>query len=494
MKNFFLLFTVLFCFYSASAHSTIHEFYFEITLPTTYCPTNYEMRIQLKEIERFASIDVIEGEHLYVYVSARKRDALLDYLNSDPDLTYEELVPPSWREDPLITDKLNDLKFYALIGNWSRYPTYNNYVAFLDSMAKQYPQIASLIEMGKSVNGHQLLLLKIAANPNTSSIRPKFILSGAIHGDELVGSMILLQLIEYLLTNYSSNQRVRTLVDNLEIWINPIFNPDGSYAQGDDTVKGATRYNANGVDLNRNLPDPSAGEHPDGESWQKETVAFKKLLIEQKFIFAVDFHGGAELINYPWDTFQRLHADDNWYQSISRLYADAAQQSAGHNGYMTGGNNGIINGYAWYEVNGGRQDYFNYFEHTRAVTAEVSKTKIPHTTMLTTYFKYNLASILLLLEQVPRGVWGTVTDVRDASGIMASVEILNHDRDNSFIFSNLELNNFKQGGFYRPLIAGEYQFKISAPGYTPQIRQLPIPLPLPTRLDVQLTPVTPVDH
>jgi len=42
----------------------------------------------------------------------------------------------------------------------------------------------------------------------------------------------MLRLADYLLENYTSDLKVKDLVDNLEIWINPLANPDGTYNSG----------------------------------------------------------------------------------------------------------------------------------------------------------------------------------------------------------------------------------------------------------------------
>ena len=44
------------------------------------------------------------------------------------------------------------------------------------------------------------------------------------------------------------------------------------------SVDGATRFNANQVDLNRNFPDPVKGDHPDSYIWQTETVAMMEFM------------------------------------------------------------------------------------------------------------------------------------------------------------------------------------------------------------------------
>ena len=67
---------------------------------------------------------------------------------------------------------------------------------------------------------------------------------------------------------------MNNLVNEIDIWINPLANPDGETRWGNQDVWNATRYNANWVDLNRNYPDPEDGPHPDGNAYQPETIMF----------------------------------------------------------------------------------------------------------------------------------------------------------------------------------------------------------------------------
>lgn len=62
-----------------------------------------------------------------------------------------------------------------------------------------------------------------------------------MHGDEVTGYVLMLHLIDYLLQNYNTNNRIHKIVDSLEIHINPLANPDGTYASSNNTVSGATR-------------------------------------------------------------------------------------------------------------------------------------------------------------------------------------------------------------------------------------------------------------
>ena len=57
-----------------------------------------------------------------------------------------------------------------------------------------------------------------------------------------------------------------------------------------------------------------------------------------------NFHTGAEVFNYPWDTWNNLTADDGWWQNVASMYADTVHDysSPGYFDYL---NNGITNGW-----------------------------------------------------------------------------------------------------------------------------------------------------
>ncbi|MBA7590890.1 hypothetical protein ES708_33032 [subsurface metagenome] len=211
--------------------------------------------------------------------------------------------------------------------------------------------------------------MKISDNVSEFENEPETFLTSTMHGNETGGYILMLRLIDYLLENYSSQTRVTSLIDSLQIWINPLANPDGTYAGGSHTISGATRRNANSVDLNRNFPDPQDGPHPDGYEYQPETTSMMEFMTKHNFVISANFHSGAEVVNYPWDTWTQRHADDSWFKFISREYADTVHQYS--SGYMTFLDNGITNGADWYMINGGRQDYVTYFLQGREVTIEL---------------------------------------------------------------------------------------------------------------------------
>ncbi|MDP3831550.1 MAG: M14 family zinc carboxypeptidase, partial [Ignavibacteriaceae bacterium] len=316
---------------------------------------------------------------------------------------------------------------------------------------------------------------------------PRAQYSSTLHGDETTGYVLMLRLIDYLLSNYGTDTKVTNLVNNLEIWINPNANPDGTYRSGNSTVTGARRGNANNIDINRNFPDPKAGLHPDGYAWQPETIAMMNLAQTYNFVISANFHGGTEVVNYPWDTWYARHPDDNWFQFISHLYADTAQGNSPSTSYMRSYNDGITNGYDWYMVEGGRQDYMNYFANCKEVCIEISNTKLVAGSSLPTYWNYNKQSLLNYLENTLHGFRGVVTDV-NGNPIKAKVTVSNHDAQNSHVYSDSVTGNY-----HRMIYAGNYSASFSADSFITQtFTNVSVSNFSTTELNVQLQPTNPI--
>ena len=434
-----------------------------------------DTRQEVIEASRYISVDhVDELERITVlaYANQKQFDAFVKL-----DLPFKlEAHPGSIVKNP----KMMDVGQLKSTKSWNAYPTYSAYVAMMYQFETDYPDLCEIVSIGQSVSGRELLYAKISDNVDSLEAEPRVNYTSTMHGDETVGFVLMLRLIDYLLSNYGTDVQVTNMVQNMEIWINPNANPDGTYMGGNTTVSGAIRYNANYVDLNRNWKDFMDGDHPDGYAWQTETVAFMDFADSIEFVLGSNLHGGAEVLNYPWDTQPDLHADDLWWQHVCREYADSAQFYS-PSGYLTQLNNGITNGYAWYTTNGSRQDYMNYYKNCREVTLELSSTKNPAASTLPGFWDYNYRSLLRFLEQAQFGVNGIVSDSITGEPLKAKVYIAGHDSLNTHVFSKLP-----HGDYYRPTKAGTYSITYSAPGYTPKTISVTVTDNAATVLDVQL--------
>ena len=408
---------------------------------------------EISKLTQMISIDNVKGDTVWAYANRKQFSAF-----AATGFAYKILQNPGDLIFPRMVNEIN-LKGRT---TWDFYPTYTAYLSLMAQFQANYPALCQIDTIGVTTNGRLLLAAKISDNVLIDEGEPEFFYTSSMHGDETTGYVLMLHLMDYLLTNYGTDSRVTYMLNNTEIYINPLANPDGTYHGGNNTVNGATRYNANGVDLNRNYPDAEEGPHPDGEVWQPETEAFMNFAGLHNFVMSANFHGGAEVFNYPWDTWPRLHPDNNWWVFTGRQYADTVHiHSSG--GYMTDLDNGITNGYAWYEVHGGRQDYMNIFRHCREVTIELSATKLLPTTQLVAHWNYNYRSFLNYIDQSRYGIQGVITDSLTGNPLHAKVFIAGHDLDSTHVYSSA-LN----GDYHRPIKAGTYAITFSAPCYRPK--------------------------
>jgi len=427
----------------------------------------------IHDLTKIVSIDRVDGLNVYAYANRKEFPVFLQ-----TGLPYQLLTYPGSQSRVQMRGKVN----LREITDWDFYPTYDAYVDLMHQFQNDYPALCKLVEIGTLSSGRKLLAVKISDNVNTREAEPQFLYSSSMHGNEITGYVLMLHLIDYLLSNYGTDPQVTFLIDNVEIWACPLANPDGTYAGGNNTVNGATRGNANGVDLNRNYPDPEDGPHPDGNPWQQETIAFMNLADANDFVMGVNFHDGAELVNYPWDTWAKLTADDNWWNFVSFEYADTVH--AYSDNYFYGQGTGVTNGYAWYEVNGGRQDYMNWFHYCRECTIELYNGNLMPGSQLPTYWGYNYRSFLNYIAESTYGIRGVVTDSLAGEPIRAKVFIEGHDFDSSQVYSSLPMGNY-----HRLLYAGTYDVTYKAWGYFPKtIDNVEVVNRIATNLDIELVP------
>lgn len=414
--------------------------------------------VEIDFITQILSIDKLVDGRIWAYAN---REGFENFLTLNID--YRTEIAPSLRGDARMYSEFNSKENY----DWDAYPTFEMYQQMMYDFAANYPAICTVEKIGESVEGKDILVLKISDAVELDESEPEFLYTSTIHGDETTGYVLLLRLADYLLSNYGADPRITSIVNNMEIWINPLANPDGTYWMGTSTVNGAIRFNANQIDLNRNFPDPLGGLHPDGNPWQSENVVMMNFMNQHHFIMSCNMHGGTEVMNYPWDTMEKRHADDDWYYYTSREYVDTvhANKPSNWGGYFSFQDNGITNGYDWYTIDGGRQDYVNYYLGMREVTLELSNIKTPQANLLPAYWDTHYSSLLNYLEQAQYGIRGFVSDAITGEPLKAKIEIIGHDFDNSHIHSS-ELH----GEYYRLLAEGTYELQFSAKGYATETR------------------------
>lgn len=420
-----------------------------------YFRFNSNSKDKINELGKHISIDNVLNRVFYFEVYAYANSEEMDYF-SKQGIEFELLKHPGDAENIITSDNIEQ------ITAWDVYPTYPAYVTMMSNFAAAYPNLCRIHNAGTTVQGRQLLFAVISDSVNFRKPKPRFMYTSSMHGDETTGYVLMLRLIDTLLSGNGSNALITNLVKNCEIWINPLANPDGTYHGGDNTVTGSWRYNANSKDINRNFPDPVAGPNPTG-TWQPETIAMMNIMRQFNFTLSMNFHGGAEVFNYPWDCKAALHPDDSWYINLGRRYVDTVHRYS-PSSYLDdnlGYPNipGIVNGYSWYYVYGGRQDYMTYFAGGREVCLEISSTKLVPQANLPTYWNYNFRSFLYYIKETLNGVRGIVTDSVSGAPIKAKIYTVGQN-DTTWIYSDSIC-----GDYHRMLAPGTYSLTFTAPNY-----------------------------
>ena len=190
--------------------------------------------------------------------------------------------------------------------------------------AARHPLLTKLISIGKTTNGEDIVAIKISAGARFTrdGSKPSVLYLGAQHAREWITPEMNRRLMHYFLDNYSSDRKVRRLVNERELWIVPVANPDGydfTFTAGQRLWRKNLRDNngdgtiapGDGVDLNRNYaykwgydnegssPNPASetyrGPGPNSEPETKALDAFVKRV---RFDFFVNYHSAAELLLY----------------------------------------------------------------------------------------------------------------------------------------------------------------------------------------------------
>lgn len=488
-KLFLVLFCFSFLFISNSYSQEIKSYNDQKETVTKYLSERGEIYFRffvssrdiIKKLANRISIDNVRDNVVNYEVIA--------YANSDEmevfrkyNIDFEVMVPPSLQFPVKTSGDIREIMA------WDVYPTYDAYITMMNNFATTYPNLCRIVNIGSTVQGRSMLYAVISDSVNFRKPKPRFMYTSSMHGDETTGYVFMLRLIDTLLSSYGTNPKLTELVKNIEIWINPLANPDGTYYGGNGTVNGARRGNYNNVDLNRNFPDFYGT--PSGTR-QVETQNVMNQLNRYNFTLSMNFHGGAEVINYPWDCVQPHHPDNDWFLNLSKRYVDTVHlvNSTYLDDYLSNdpGIPGITNGWAWYYVYGGRQDYMTFFTGGREITAEISSTKLLPQAQLPAYYNYNVRSLINYMKECLYGVRGIVTDSVTNLPLKSKIRVASFEYMND---STSVRSDSTCGDYHRMLKTGTYTLTFKSQGYYPKtISGVYVKMDSTTVLNVKLRPM-----
>jgi carboxypeptidase D len=329
---------------------------------------------------------------------------------------------------------------------WTEYGDIEPTFAGLES---RYPGICRYYDLGPSEEGRRLWAIRISDNLPLEEDEPEFKYIGAMHGNEIVGAKMCMMLVDHLLQNYGTDPRATAIVDEIDLWVVPIMNPDGY----DRSPR--RRQNANWVDLNRDFP--AYGEPNSTAGRAIETQHIMTWSAGENFTCSANLHCGTLVANYPLDN------DDpgSQYTPDEDLFIYISEEYSQHNLPMWNGPffHGITNGADWYMIWGGMQDWNYHFTGNNEVTIELSYSGEPATSQIPTYWNDNRESMLAYLETCLIGVRGLVTDSGTGLPVPASITVVGRD--------HLAYTDPDVGDYHRMLLPGTYDLVIEGGGYDP---------------------------
>lgn len=271
-----------------------------------------------KEIQSliYKGFDIQEADYQSVSIIAKAEDLeQLIKLNYHYEIIHEDLT--KYYQSRLKTPDVRTTQIAQ--GSMGGYFTYNEAIAFVDSLQTLYPHILSAPHViGQSVQGRDILAYKISDHQSISEENErKVLITGLHHAREAMTLIAPLYYMQWLVDNYNTDPLATFLVNNREIWFVPVLNVDGyihnetNHPDGggnwrknmhDNNNNGVFDQGYDGVDLNRNYGfeweyNNGSTVEPPGETYkgaspfsEPETQAIRDFCIAQGFKSGLNFH------------------------------------------------------------------------------------------------------------------------------------------------------------------------------------------------------------
>ncbi len=234
--------------------------------------------------------------------------------------------------------------------NDANFHNYDELKSELQKLASAHPQITVLDSIGKSVEGRDLMRLRISADPAKASQLPAALIMGGHHAREHVSVEVPLMFAQKFLALYDQgDSTVVHLVQTRDIQIVPLVNPDGAEYDIEGGSYKTWRKNralnsdgSHGVDINRNYAKgwdnvEGASSDPGDDTFhglqafsEPETRAVKDWVDSTpNAATLLTLHSFSELVLYPWGSQYDPIADSRDQQ----VFKTMAKQMASWNGY-----------------------------------------------------------------------------------------------------------------------------------------------------------------
>ena len=263
-------------------------------------------------------------------------------------------------------------------GSMGGYHTYAELLTVLDDMKAKFPNLISERQpIGEHLTqeGRPIYWLKVGVNPNVDEDKPAILYNALHHAREPNSLSQMIFYIWYLLENYETDEEIKYLMENIELYFIPCINPDGYVYNETTNPQGGGFWRKNrwvndnnetvGVDLNRNygfnwgVDDTGSSIDQFNDTYrgiapfsEPETQAVRVFCVQHQFKIALNYHAFSNLLIIPWGFDNSLTPDDASYRALANKMTE-------QNNYVIGTGLETVG----YLVNGDSDDWM-YGEQT----------------------------------------------------------------------------------------------------------------------------------
>lgn len=390
-------------------------------------------------------------KQILITINSQEQATLISELKINYDVVSENqirayVIPKelAWLDNSGIAYQveIENLKTYSqsmqqIDATWH---SYQDIINLADSLEQEFPAICAKHIFGTSLGGRQLAALKISDNVSVDEPEAEVMFDGGIHGDEYPAAENVIRFARDLCIGYGTDPDITYLVDNREIWLYLMVNPDGRVS--------VSRYNNNGVDLNRDwayMWDGWGGST--GPCSQVESKALRECMYNNQFVVHTTYHAGTEYISLPWSYRSSQPADWNHINQLAGIYSSSSLYS---NMTYGQGNTGM------YAINGSTKDSNYGIMGSISWSMEISYEKMPPTSQIILYYNRNYPAMLAMIEYAGYGLEGIVTDANTGNPVQAITFV----NDYYPAFTDPEI-----GDYHKYVLPGTYSITVMANGY-----------------------------
>lgn len=339
----------------------------------------------------------------------------------------------------------------------ANFPSFQSIMSELQSLANSNSSIAKLDTIGFSTSQNIAIVRMTITGTDNSKPKPVYNITGTTHGNEKVGSELIMDFADAVLSGYGSDNVWTNIVDNCIIQLIPAQCPDGYLSH--------SRYLSGNIDPNRQFGwQVGLNNGSDNHSTitfpfqNSELVSYYNNMNEDPWYFCMDYHTGIKCVMVPW--FADVSIGSSLTDYVPFKYLGDMYLDEMPSGFTFQGKGLWMGGMESQGMPGVQTDWPYSRGGTLSLIVEASLSQsqtIP--SEMPTISAGNIIALKNMMQETQKGVSGIITSKTNDEPIFATVEVVGEGFP--------VLSSPKTGSFFKYIksLGSSYSVKIRANGY-----------------------------